>query len=160
MRIGIGYDVHALAEGRRLVLGGIEIDHPLGCLGHSDSDVLIHAIMDAILGACALDDIGMHFPDNDMAYKDIASTLLLEQVIGKTNEAGYRIVNCDNIIIMQRPKVSPYKQRMRERLSGIMKIDISQISIKATTTEGLGFCGRGEGVAAQSAVLLEKRTRP
>jgi 2-C-methyl-D-erythritol 2,4-cyclodiphosphate synthase len=157
MRIGIGYDVHALKKDRKLILGGVEIDHPFGCMGHSDSDVLVHAIMDAILGAAALGDIGIHFPDTDMRYKDIDSTLLLAQVIQKMKEKGYKIVNCDSVIIMQKPKVSPYMNQMRSKLSKIMEIGMDQLSIKATTTERLGFAGRGEGVAAESIVLLEKR---
>ncbi len=157
MRIGIGYDVHTLKKDRKLILGGVEIDYHLGCMGHSDSDVLVHAIMDAILGACALGDIGMHFPDTDMTYKDIDSTLLLGQVIQKMKDEGYQIVNCDNVIVMQKPKVSPYIVQMRQKLSKIMEIEINQLSIKATTTEGLGFSGRSEGVAAESVVLLEKR---
>jgi 2-C-methyl-D-erythritol 2,4-cyclodiphosphate synthase len=157
MRIGIGYDVHTLKKDRKLILGGVEIDHPFGCMGHSDSDVLVHAIMDAILGAAALGDIGIHFPDTDMRYKDIDSTLLLAQVIQKMKEKGYKIVNCDSVIIMQKPKVSPYMNQMRSKLSKIMEIGMDQLSIKATTTERLGFAGRGEGVAAESIVLLEKR---
>ncbi len=157
MRIGIGYDVHTLKKDRKLILGGVEIDHPFGCMGHSDSDVLVHAIMDAILGACALGDIGIHFPDTDMRYKDIDSTLLLAQVIEKMKDEGYKIVNCDTVIIMQKPKVSPYMEQMKKKLSKIMEIGMDQLSIKATTTERLGFAGRSEGVAAESIVLLEKR---
>lgn len=157
MRIGIGYDVHTLKKDRKLILGGVEIDHPFGCMGHSDSDVLVHAIMDAILGACALGDIGIHFPDTDMRYKDIDSTLLLAQVIEKMKNEGYKIVNCDTVIIMQKPKVSPYMEQMKKKLSKIMEIGMDQLSIKATTTERLGFAGRSEGVAAESIVLLEKR---
>lgn len=155
-RIGIGYDVHRFTEGRPLILGGVKIDYSKGLAGHSDADVLIHAINDAILGACCLGDIGMHFPDNDIAYKDISSTILLEKVMVLMKECGYRIVNCDNILILEKPKIAPYIQRIREKLFTILETELNTINIKATTTEGLGFCGREEGIAAQSVVLLEK----
>lgn len=157
IRIGNGYDVHKLVEGRKLVLGGIEIPHTKGVLGHSDGDVLIHAIMDAILGALALGDIGQHFPDNDMQYKNIDSTILLTRVKELIDEKGYQIVNLDSIIVLQKPKVKPYIQSMRERISDILKIDIDQVSVKATTEEKLGFTGDESGVKSYCVVLLEKK---
>ena len=157
LRIGNGYDVHKLVEGRKLVLGGIEIPHTKGVLGHSDGDVLIHAIMDAILGALALGDIGQHFPDNDMQYKNIDSTILLTRVKELIDEKGYQIVNLDSIIVLQKPKVKPYIQSMRERISDILKIDIDQVSVKATTEEKLGFTGDESGVKSYCVVLLEKK---
>ncbi|MBR8700603.1 2-C-methyl-D-erythritol 2,4-cyclodiphosphate synthase [Fusobacterium sp. DD29] len=157
IRIGNGYDVHKLVEGRKLVLGGIEIPHTKGVLGHSDGDVLIHAIMDAILGALALGDIGQHFPDNDMQYKNIDSTILLSRVKELIDEKEYQIVNLDSIIVLQKPKVKPYIQSMRERISNILKIDIDQVSVKATTEEKLGFTGDESGVKSYCVVLLEKK---
>ena len=154
MKIGIGYDVHRFDENRKLILGGVEISHCKGLLGHSDADVLIHAINDAIIGALGLGDIGIHFHDTDMRYKDISSLILLESVIKLMKERGFKIVNCDNILILEKPKIFPYIDMMKKTLSGAMEIDPCQLNIKATTTEGLGFCGREEGVAAQSIVLL------
>jgi len=156
MRIGIGYDVHAFCENRKLVLGGIEIKYVRGLLGHSDADVLIHAINDAILGALGMGDIGLHFPDTDLRYKDISSIILLEKVITIMKNSNYRIINCDSVLILEKPKIFPYFDLMRNKLSPIMEIEKSNFNIKATTTEGLGFCGREEGVAAQSIVLLEQ----
>ena len=156
MKIGIGYDVHAFCENRKLVLGGIEIKYERGLLGHSDADVLIHAINDAILGALGMGDIGLHFPDTDLRYKDISSVILLEKVITIMKNINYKIVNCDNVLILEKPKVFPYFDLMRNKLSPIMGIEKRSFNIKATTTEGLGFCGREEGVAAQSVVLLEQ----
>ena len=155
MRIGTGFDVHAFAEGRKLVLGGVEIDHIKGLEGHSDADVLVHAVMDAILGACGLGDIGIHFPDSDMKYKDISSLSLLEEVRKKMSAKGFEIENIDTILILQEPKVFKYFEKMKENIANTLKIDISRINLKATTTEHLGFCGRGEGVAAQSVALLK-----
>jgi 2-C-methyl-D-erythritol 2,4-cyclodiphosphate synthase len=155
MRIGLGFDVHAFQAGRKLVLGGVEIDYPMGLAGHSDADVLTHAIMDAILGACGLGDIGIHFPDSDMKYKNISSLLLLEEVRKKMEGKDFSIVNIDSILIMQKPKVSKYIAGMEKNIAGTLKIDESDINIKATTTEGLGFCGRGEGIAAKCVVLLK-----
>jgi 2-C-methyl-D-erythritol 2,4-cyclodiphosphate synthase len=156
MKIGIGYDVHAFSENRKLVLGGVEIDYSKGgLLGHSDADVLVHAINDAILGALGLGDIGIHFPDTDMQYKDISSLVLLEKVVSLMKESKYKIINCDSVIILEKPKVSPYIGLMKDRLAPLMEIHKSCLNIKATTTEGLGFCGRKEGAAAQSVVLLE-----
>ena len=156
MKIGIGYDVHAFCDKRKLILGGVEIKQSRGLLGHSDADVLVHAINDAILGALGLGDIGLHFPDTDMQYKDISSLVLLEKVILLMKNSKFKIVNCDNILILEKPKISPYIGLMKNKLSPIMGIEKSSLNIKATTTEGLGFCGRQEGVAAQSIVLLEE----
>lgn len=156
MRIGIGFDVHAYATGRKLILGGVEIDYKKGLEGHSDADVLVHAVMDAILGACGLGDIGIHFPDSDMKYKDISSLTLLGDVRKKMEAEGFEIENIDTIIILQEPKVCKYFEVMRDNIANILKIDISQINLKATTTEHLGFCGRGEGVAAQAITILKE----
>lgn len=154
MRIGIGYDVHQLVEDRKLMLGGIEIQHNLGLLGHSDADVLIHAIMDSILGALALGDIGKLFPDTDMKYKNIDSKILLGKVCDIMNSKGYKIGNLDTVVVAQEPKLAPYIMSMRKCIADILKTDINNISIKATTTERLGFEGRCEGISAQSIVLL------
>lgn len=154
MRIGIGYDVHGFAENRKLILGGTEIAYSKGLLGHSDADVLTHAVIDALLGACALGDIGQHFPDSDSKFKDISSIELLHKVMRLVSEKGFRIGNIDCIIIAQKPKLAPYIEIMRRNLALAMETDISNISVKATTTEGLGFEGREEGIGAQAAVLL------
>lgn len=156
LRIGNGYDVHVLTEGRRLVLGGIEIPHTKGVLGHSDGDVLIHAIMDAMLGALALGDIGQHFPDTDMKYENIDSTLLLKRVKELIAEREYRIINLDSIIVLQKPKVKPYIEAMRKKIAEVLEIDIEQVSVKATTEEKLGFTGDESGVKSYCVVLLEK----
>lgn len=156
LRIGNGYDVHKLVEGRKLILGGIEIPHAKGVLGHSDGDVLIHAIMDAMLGALALGDIGQHFPDTDMKYENIDSTILLTRVKELIAERGYKIINLDSIIVLQRPKVKPYIEAMRKRVAEVLEIDIEQVSIKATTEEKLGFTGDESGVKSYCVVLLEK----
>jgi 2-C-methyl-D-erythritol 4-phosphate cytidylyltransferase/2-C-methyl-D-erythritol 2,4-cyclodiphosphate synthase len=156
MKIGIGYDVHRLVEGKKLILGGIEVHHEKGLLGYSDADVLVHAIMDSMLGACALGDIGKHFPDNKGEYKDISSIILLKRVVELIRNEGYNINNVDTVIIAQRPKIAPYIEDMRENLSQAMGIDKDRISIKATTTEGLGFEGREEGISAKSITLLVK----
>ena len=156
IRIGHGYDVHRLIEGRRLVLGGVDIPHEKGLLGHSDADVLVHAIMDAILGACCLGDIGRHFPDNDSSYNDISSLLLLEKVKELIADNGYSIVNIDATIILQKPKVSPYIDKMVENISLILGLDQGRINIKATTEEYLGFTGREEGVSAHAVALVKK----
>ena len=155
MRVGTGFDVHAFTAGRKLILGGVEIDFEKGLEGHSDADVLVHAVMDSILGACGLGDIGIHFPDSDMKYKDISSLALLREVRKKMEAEGFGIENIDTVLILQEPKVFKYFEAMRNNIADILKIDISQINLKATTTEHLGFCGRGEGVAAQSVVLLK-----
>lgn len=156
LRIGNGYDVHKLVEGRKLILGGIEIPHAKGVLGHSDGDVLIHAIMDAMLGALALGDIGQHFPDTDMKYENIDSTILLTRVKELIAERGYKIINLDSIIVLQKPKVKPYIEDMRKRVAEVLEIDIEQVSIKATTEEKLGFTGDESGVKSYCVVLLEK----
>lgn len=156
MRIGTGYDVHELVEGRRLVLGGIEIPFEKGLLGHSDADVLIHAIMDSILGALALGDIGLLFPDTDMKYKDIDSKILLKRVVEVMKENNFQIGNVDVVVMAQRPKLRPYIDEMRNVISEILLTDVKNVSIKATTTEKLGFVGREEGIAAHAVVILEE----
>lgn len=156
IRIGQGYDVHALAEGLRLVLCGIEVEHTKGCVAHSDGDVAIHALCDALLGALALGDIGKLFPDSDAQYKGIDSTKLLSIVVDNVTERGYSISNIDLTIAMQRPKLRPHIDNMRERLAEVMHIDVDRVSIKATTTERLGFEGREEGVSATAVALLIK----
>ncbi len=156
MRVGIGYDVHRFAEDRPLIIGGIEIPYERGLLGHSDADVLLHAIKDAILGALSLGDIGKHFPDTDARYKGISSLLLLQYVWKMVKERGYRIGNLDCVIIAERPKMAPYIEAMRAVIAEACEADLEQINVKATTTERLGFTGREEGIAAQAIVLLEK----
>lgn len=156
MRVGIGYDVHQLVKNRPLILGGVEIDYELGLLGHSDADVLLHSIMDALLGAAGLGDIGTHFPDTDPKYKGISSMLLLEEVRGSIESAGYKIGNIDSVIICQRPKLKPYIPLMKDRIASVLDIEISQINVKATTTEKLGFVGREEGIASEAIALLIK----
>jgi 2-C-methyl-D-erythritol 2,4-cyclodiphosphate synthase len=153
-RIGIGYDVHRLVEGRPLIIGGVNIPYHLGLLGHSDADVLTHAIIDGILGALARGDIGQHFPDSDPTYKDIESLLLLKKVMEWVQEDGFRIHNLDTTIVAEKPRLSTYLPTMREGLCAILNIQIDQINIKATTSEGLGFCGRHEGIVAFSVVSL------
>lgn len=155
MRIGMGYDVHRLVEGRKLILGGVEIPYERGLLGHSDADVLLHAIMDALLGAAALGDIGKHFPDTDEKYKGISSIKLLEHVGELLADNGYVIGNIDATIIAQRPKMAPYRENMRENIADALNISLDRISIKATTEEGLGFTGSGEGISSQAIALLE-----
>lgn len=156
LRVGIGYDVHRLEAGLPLRLGGVDIPHTKGALGHSDADTLIHAICDAMLGAASLGDIGTHFPDNSNEYEDIDSTILLRKTYELIKQKGYRIVNADTVVILQKPKINPFIQNMREIIAEIVETDISSISIKATTTEKLGFAGREEGIAAHAVVLLEK----
>ena len=155
MRIGMGYDVHKLVEERKLIIGGVEIPYEKGLLGHSDADVLLHAIMDALLGAAALGDIGKHFPDTDEKYKGISSIKLLECVGELLAKEGYVIGNIDATIIAQRPKMAPYREQMRENIAKALKININQIGVKATTEEGLGFIGAGEGISSQAIALLE-----
>ena len=157
MRIGMGYDVHRLTENRKLILGGVEIPYEKGLLGHSDADVLLHAIMDALLGAAALGDIGKHFPDSDPAYKGISSILLLEHVGRLLEKEGIEIGNIDATVIAQRPKLAPYIMNMRENIAKALNIDIQQINVKATTEEGLGFTGEGLGIASKATCLVEKR---
>lgn len=156
MRIGIGFDVHKLVNNRKLIIGGIEIEYKLGLLGHSDADVCIHAIMDAILGALALGDIGKLFPDTDKKYKDIDSKILLKKVTKLMKEQEYKIGNLDVVIIAQKPKLAPFIDEMRKIIAKILETKIENISIKATTTERLGFEGRGEGISSQAIVLLDK----
>jgi 2-C-methyl-D-erythritol 2,4-cyclodiphosphate synthase len=156
MRIGIGYDVHRLVEGRRLFLGGVEVPFDKGLLGHSDGDVLIHAISDAILGAISEGDIGIHFPDSDESIKGIESVKILTHVRELAKKKGYRMVNIDAVIITEEPKVSLYRERIKAQLAEILEIDIASVSVKGKTTEGLGFTGRKEGIAVQAVVLLEK----
>jgi 2-C-methyl-D-erythritol 2,4-cyclodiphosphate synthase len=156
MRIGMGYDVHKLVEGRALILGGVNVPHKKGLLGHSDADVLLHAIMDSLLGALALGDIGYHFPDTDNNYKNISSIKLLHSVAKLIDTKGYRIENIDSTIIAQKPKLLPYIKEMRANISQTLNIDIDKISVKATTEEGLGFTGTEDGIAAQSICMLNK----
>jgi 2-C-methyl-D-erythritol 2,4-cyclodiphosphate synthase len=153
-RIGQGFDVHAFAEGRKLILGGVEIAHPLGLMGHSDADVLTHALCDALLGAAALGDIGHLFPDNDDSYKGADSLLLLAEVMCQVRAKGFELGNADVTVMAQAPKLAPHITAMREKLAAAMQVDVEQISVKATTTEKLGFTGRGEGIAAQAIALL------
>ena len=156
MRIGMGYDVHKLVENRDLILGGVKIPYEKGLLGHSDADVLLHAIMDSLLGAAALGDIGKHFPDTDPKYKGADSIKLLEFVGELLNKNNYKISNIDSTIIAQRPKMAPYIPTMRENIAKALNIDLDQINVKATTEEGLGFTGSGEGISSQSICLLIK----
>jgi len=153
-RVGNGFDVHRLVPGRDLILGGVKIPYEKGLLGHSDADVLLHAIMDALLGAAGERDIGYHFPDNDMKYKGISSMALLEIVRNKIKDKGYKLNNLDSIIVAEKPKVSSFIEKMRENISHIMMVEHDRINIKATTTETLGFTGRGEGIAAYCTVSL------
>lgn len=155
MRIGLGYDVHKLTEDRKLIMGGVDIPYEKGLLGHSDADVLVHAVMDALLGAAALGDIGKHFPDTDPQYKGISSIKLLMHVGELLKENGYKIVNVDSIIIAQRPKMAPHIPQMRENMAKALGVDVLQINVKATTEEGLGFTGAGEGISSQAIALLE-----
>lgn len=155
MRIGHGYDVHRLTRNRALIIGGVQIDFELGLLGHSDADVLLHAVCDAILGALGLGDIGKHFPDSDAAYAGIDSRRLLREVAGKAHAAGYQVGNLDATIICQRPKLARYIPEMSERIAADCQVEAGRINVKATTTEKLGFTGRGEGIAAHAVVLLQ-----
>jgi 2-C-methyl-D-erythritol 2,4-cyclodiphosphate synthase len=155
MRIGMGYDVHRLVEDRKLIIGGVEIKYEKGLLGHSDADVLLHAIMDSLLGAAALGDIGKHFPDTDIKYKGISSLLLLKEVGRLVKEKGYEIENIDSTIIAQKPKMAPYIVSMIENISNALDISKDKVNVKATTEEGLGFTGRGEGISSQSICLLK-----
>ena len=155
MRIGNGYDVHKLVEGRNLILGGVDVPYEKGLLGHSDADVLIHAIMDALLGACALGDIGKLFPDSDAEFKDISSVLLLKKVAEVLKRENYTIINIDSIVAAQKPKLAPYIQEMRSNIANALEIPVDCVSVKATTTEHLGFEGRGEGISSYAVCLLE-----
>lgn len=157
MRIGMGYDVHKLVPERKLVLGGVNIPYKLGLLGHSDADVLLHAIMDSLLGAAALGDIGKHFPDTDDRFKGISSIELLKEVGKLISEKGYKVGNIDATIIAQKPKMAPHIPLMRENIASTLNIDLEQINVKATTEEGLGFTGEGKGISSQSICLLTNK---
>lgn len=156
-RIGQGYDVHRLVEGRKLILGGVEIPHPTGLLGHSDADVLLHAVCDALLGAAALGDIGQHFPDSDPAYAGVSSLVLLRATAEKLRRAGFSVGNLDATVVAERPKLAPYLPQMRENIAKTLEIPVERVSVKATTEEGLGFTGVGAGVAAFAVCLLEQQ---
>ncbi|HBK53977.1 2-C-methyl-D-erythritol 2,4-cyclodiphosphate synthase [Syntrophomonas wolfei] len=156
MRVGYGYDVHRLQEGRRLVLGGVEIPHTQGLLGHSDADVLLHAICDALLGAVALGDIGQHFPDSDSQYQDINSLLLLKEVAGILQRTGWRVINVDSTVVAQEPRLAPHIKQMRQNIARFLAIETEKVSVKATTTEGLGFEGSQQGISAHAVVLIEQ----
>ena len=158
MRVGMGYDVHRLTAGRKLILGGVEIPYGKGLLGHSDADVLVHAVMDALLGAAALGDIGKHFPDTDPEYEGVSSIRLLEHVGGLLDEKGYVIENIDATVVAQRPKMRPYIEQMRENIATALRIETDQVNVKATTEEGLGFTGTGEGISSQAVCAVEKYT--
>ncbi|MCR5743425.1 MAG: 2-C-methyl-D-erythritol 2,4-cyclodiphosphate synthase [Lachnospiraceae bacterium] len=154
MRVGMGYDVHKLGENRKLIIGGVEIPYELGLVGHSDADVLLHAVMDALLGAAAMGDIGKHFPDTDIKYKDADSLKLMEEVGRLLSDRGYVIGNIDATIIAQKPKMAPYRDEMRENIARALKIDVEQVNVKATTEEGLGFTGQGLGISSQAVAML------
>ncbi len=156
MRVGFGYDVHPLVEGRSLILGGIKIPYLYGLQGHSDADVLLHAISDALLGAIAEGDIGRHFPDTDPQYKNIRSTILLKKVMTRIREKGFHILNIDATILAQRPKLSDHIPRMVKEIADVLEIETGRINVKATTSEGLGFAGRGEGISAYAVALVEE----
>ncbi|MBT3363245.1 MAG: 2-C-methyl-D-erythritol 2,4-cyclodiphosphate synthase [Chloroflexi bacterium] len=157
MRVGIGYDVHSLTEGEKLVLGGVEIKYNLGLAGWSDADVLVHSIMDALLGAAGLADIGTYFPPSDPAYKNVSSLALLQKIKAMLDQDDWKIVNIDSTIIAEQPKLAPYTDQMKQSISNVLEINKSQIGIKATTTEKMGFTGRGEGIAAQAVALIDKK---
>ncbi len=159
MRIGHGYDVHRLVEGRKLILGGVEVPHTLGLLGHSDADVLTHAVMDALLGAAALGDIGRHFPDTDPAYAGADSLKLLDHVVELLEEKGYQVGNVDATILAQKPKLAPYIEKMRDNLAARMKVEPDQVNVKATTEEKLGFTGAEEGIAVHAVALLSLKRK-
>ncbi|HMW37208.1 MAG TPA: 2-C-methyl-D-erythritol 2,4-cyclodiphosphate synthase [bacterium] len=156
MRIGQGYDVHRLAEGRKMILGGVEIPADKGPLGHSDADVLLHAICDALLGAIGLGDIGKHFPDTDQAYKNISSLILLEKVNALITERNYRVGNVDATLVLQKPKIAPHVPAMKKNIAAVLHVEEERVSIKATTSEGLGFVGVGDGVVAYAVALVFK----
>jgi 2-C-methyl-D-erythritol 2,4-cyclodiphosphate synthase len=160
MRIGIGYDVHRFAEGRLLILGGVEIAFDRGLLGHSDADVLVHAVCDALLGAAGLGDIGKHFPDSSPAYRGISSLLLLEQVVRLLSDNGYRVNNIDATIVAERPKMAPHIPAMIDAIAAAVGVQASAVNVKATTTEGLGFAGKGEGIAAYAVCTINRAEKP
>ncbi len=155
MKVGLGFDVHAFAEGRKLILGGLHIPFEKGLLGHSDGDVLLHAISDAILGAIADGDIGFHFPDTDPAIKDIDSSRILTYAAERARARGFSIVNMDAVVICETPRIAPYRDRLRERIASLLSIDAGAVSVKGKTAEGLGFLGKGDGIAAQAVCLLD-----
>lgn len=157
MRFGMGYDVHRLVSGRPLILGGVEVPFDLGLAGHSDADVLVHAIMDALLGAAGLGDIGKHFPDTDQQYKDICSLRLLEHVSSVLSGNGFTVNNIDSVIVAQKPKLAPFIEEMTKNISSILNVPQGRVNVKATTTEGLGFAGMGEGIAAYAVAGLEEK---
>ncbi len=157
MRIGHGYDVHKLVEGRKFILGGVDIPYEKGLLGHSDADVLLHAISDSLLGAAAMGDIGKLFPDNDPQYKGADSLLLLKEVYNRVQEKGYKLINLDATVLAQRPKLKPYIDTMRENIASALGVDTDCVSVKATTEEGLGFTGEGKGIAAHCVCLIERK---
>ncbi len=157
MRVGFGYDVHRLVRGRPLVLGGVSIPFHLGLLGHSDADVLLHAVCDALLGAAGMDDIGVHFPDSDERYRDAASTDLLARVVELLEEKGFAVGNVDATLLAEAPKIGPYRMEMRENIARILKVAPERVNVKATTTEEMGFVGRGEGMAAQCVAAIFER---
>jgi len=157
LRTGIGFDVHAFAEGRKLILGGIEIQHDKGLAGHSDADALLHAVIDALLGSIALGDIGTHFPDDDARYKNADSTVFLKKTNELVRNRGYYVNNIDAVVMLQQPKIAPYVQKMREKISKILDIGIERISIKATTTEKLGFVGREEGISVMAIATVVRK---
>ena len=156
MKIGIGYDVHKLVSGRKLILGGVEIAYEKGLDGHSDADVLCHAIGDAILGAAKLGDIGQHFPDTDPKYKDANSLKLLNEITKIISDKGFTVINVDSVVVAQAPKLAPLRDKMRENIASVLGIAVENVGVKATTTEGLGFEGRGEGISAQAVALLSE----
>lgn len=156
MRTGIGFDVHRLVKDRELVLGGVKITSPFGLLGHSDADVLTHSLCDALLGALGLGDIGEHYPDTEAKWKDISSLVLLADVTEKMKSMDYELLNCDMILLAQKPKITPYKEKIREKLAQTLGVSIEKVNLKATTTEGLGFVGREEAIAAMSTVLIRR----
>ena len=156
LRVGTGYDMHAFVEGRPLVLGGVEVAFDMGLSGHSDADVVAHALMDALLGALRAGDIGKHFPDDDPEYRGISSMLLLARVAELMSQEGFRLVDADIVLLMEAPKISSYRDSMRESMAATLGVDVASIGLKATTTEGLGAIGRGEGAAAQAVVILER----
>ena len=159
MRIGLGYDIHELKKGRKLILGGVEIPFPMGLLGHSDADVLLHAICDALLGAAALGDIGIHFPDTDNKYKNISSQVLLQQVFNKITKMDFKVVNIDTVIIADRPKLMPYYPEMKKNISKVLKLSLGRINVKATTSEGCLFSPKKKAIVSYAAVILEKPSR-
>ena len=157
IRVGHGYDVHRLVEGRKLILGGVEIPYKTGLLGHSDADVLLHAICDALLGAAAMRDIGYHFPDNDGKYENISSLILLKRTFDMITEKGFRVVNVDATVIAQAPKLSPHIEKMKENVAKALETDVGNVNIKATTEEHMGFTGSGDGIAVHAVCIIEKQ---